>query len=594
MESKKEQQQSGFTTWAKEMGRRHVFRVLAIYVAVGWGFTEIVQGVVEQIGAPQAIATFVTIAFIVGFPIVLFLAWIFDVDRHGVHRVPTRRKGQLLVTLAVAVLLSASYGIYRYLPRNDDSGGYEPPDNVVMAVLPFKNLSAGDDYEYLGTAIAEDLLDGVAVIPGLRVKATFSSFSLQDQNPAAFADQLGVNRLLDGTFREQDGNLRINARLVDTGTGDVVWTRVLTDSVSNIFQIQDQIAKDLASELGLPHPDFQRDTSRQVDPQVYQLYLQARNGFRNPWLDTENTIGKIQQVLDLEPNFPEALMMMGFLHTGLAWTMEARQSPWIKTGEEYTLRALEIDPDLAEAYAVLALNKALQYRWMEAREYADRAIEVAGPRPLNAVYTFPYNNLGHRSRTIDILLRVFDEDPLNPRATQNLISLYADMGEDEKALQWEQLAIQRGIRYQRHYMIPVYARQGDMETARELASLWGEEHGFGPEMGEHILEAFVNGRSEVFEAATEEKVEAGELPMGQAIWNFMGAGANPDKIFTWAEAAIPQGKFNQITLMAKRAARYRQDLRWLQIYTELGLVDYWKTVELPDFCATESIEGLCG
>ncbi len=94
------------------MGRRHVFRVLAIYVAVGWGFTEIVQGVVEQVGAPQAIATFVTIAFIVGFPIVLFLAWMFDVDRHGVHRVPTRGKGQLLVSLAIAILLAASYGIY--------------------------------------------------------------------------------------------------------------------------------------------------------------------------------------------------------------------------------------------------------------------------------------------------------------------------------------------------------------------------------------------------------------------------------------------------------------------------------------------------
>lgn len=589
-----EQQQSSFGQWLQEMGRRHVFRVLAIYVAVGWGFTEIVQGVVEQVGAPTAIATFVTIAFIVGFPIVLFLAWMFDVDRHGVHRAPTRGRGQLVVSLAIAALLAASYGIYVFLPRSgEDVAGYEPPDDVVLAVLPFKDLSAGDDYAHLGAAIAEDLLNGVALIPGLRVKATFSSFALADASPEDFATRMGVNRLLDGTYREQDGNLRVSARLVDTDSGDVVWTRVLTDSVSNIFQLQDQIAQDIASELGLPHPASLRDTSRQVDPDVYQLYLQARNGFRRPWMDTENTIGKIQQVLDLEPNFPEALMMMGFLHTGLAWTMEARKSPWVRTGEEYTLRALEIDPGLAEAYAVLALNKALQYRWMEAREYADRAIEVAGTRPLNVVYTFPYNNLGHRSRTIDILLRVIEEDPLNPRATQNIMSLYADIGEDELALQWEQVAIQRGIRYQRHNLIPVYARQGDMETARQLAALWGEEHGFGLEMGEHILDAFMNGQSEVFEAATEEKVAAGELPMGQAIWNFMGAGSHPDKIFTWAEEAIPQGKFNQITLMVEQAATYRQDPRFVEIYTDLGLVDYWKTVEMPDFCSIESIASLC-
>jgi len=593
MPSREEQKQSSIATWMKEMSNRHVFRVLAIYVAVGWGFTEIVQSVVGQIGAPEAIATFVTIAFIVGFPIMLFLAWMFDVDRAGVHRTPTRGKAQLLVSLAIAVLLSASYGIYRYLPRSETPTPYETPDEYVLAVLPFKDLSAGDDFNYLGQAIAEDLLNGVAVIPDLRVKATFSSFSLQDQDPETFAEQLGVNRLLDGTFRVEDGNLRVSSRLVDTDTGDVVWTRVLTDSINNIFLLQNQIALDIASELGLPHPASQRDTSRQVDPQVYQLFLQARRGYRNPWQDTENTMIKIQQVLDLEPNFPEALMMMGFLHTGLAWTMEARQSPWVQTGGEYALRALEIAPDEAEAYAVLALNKALKYRWKEARQYADQAIEVAGARPLNVVYTLPYNNLGHRGRTIEILLRVVEEDPLNPRATQNLGSRYAQMGEDEKALQWEQLAIQRGIRYQRHYLIPAYARKGDLETARQLASLWGEEHGFEPGMGEHILEAFMTGRNEAFEQATEQKVATGDLPMGQAIWNFMGAGAHPDKIFAWVEKAIPEGKFNQITLMAEAAARYRQDPRWLEVYTQLGLVDYWKTVELPDFCTTESIVGLC-
>ena len=88
-----EPSQSNLTEWFRELSRRHVFRVLAVYVAVGWGFTEIVQSVVEQTGAPAAIAAFVTIAFIVGFPIILFLAWMFDVDRNGVHRVPTRRNG---------------------------------------------------------------------------------------------------------------------------------------------------------------------------------------------------------------------------------------------------------------------------------------------------------------------------------------------------------------------------------------------------------------------------------------------------------------------------------------------------------------------
>ena len=576
------------------MSRRRVFRVLAIYVAVGWGFTEIVQGVVTQVNGPPAIATFVTIAFIVGFPIILFLAWIFDVDRRGAHRVPTRGRGQLVLSLSVAVLLSASYGIFRYLPRGEQLQELAPAESFVMAVLPFRNLSAGQGYDYLGQAIAEDLLNGIAVIPELKVKATVSSFQLQGEHPAVFAEQLGVNRLLDGTFREQDGNLRIAARMIDTANGDVVWSRVLTDSLANIFQIQDQIARDVASELGLHHPESRRIASRKVDPAVYQLYLQAREGFVNPWLDTENTMVKIRQVLDLSPNFPEALMMMGFLNTGLAWIQEDRKSPFLQQGEEYSLRALEVDPDLSEASAVLALNYALQYRWVESRKMADKAIETAGARPLNVLYTFAYNNLGHGTISRDILLQVYDEDPLNFRAIQNLLNVYMDLGDFDRALQIEQILVQRGQRYQRHYLVEAYANKGDLTTARQLASLWAEEHGFRLDVGEDSMEALLGKRSERFEKATDELYETGELPMGQAIWNYVAAGAPADKVFRLVQAAIPQGSFNPISLMHRLAAPYRQDSRWLAVYQELGLVAYWKSVELPDFCASESIDGLCG
>ncbi len=597
MSPQQEQHKSPFTSWLQEMARRHVFRVLAIYIAAGWGFTEIVQGVVGQMGGPEAISTFVTIAFIVGFPIVLFLAWMFDMDKDGVHRVPTRGKGQLIVTLSMAVLLAASYGIYRYLPRDDSPVGYAPPDDIVMAVLPFRNLSAGDEFDFLGRAIAEDLLSDVAMIPDLRVKATFSSFALagsgEEGSSKVFADQLGVNRLLDGTFRENNGVLRISARLVDTETGDVVWTRMLTDSVENIFQMQEQIAIDIASEFGMLHPASNRTTSRKVNPRVFQRYLQARETMVNPWQDTEATMAQLQDILEIEPNFPEALAWYGMLNTGLAWTMENRKAPFVKVGEAQILKALEIDPDLSEAYANLGLNMALQYRWKETRQYADKALEVAGSRPLNILYTFAYNNLGHFGKTRAILERAFEQDPLNPRITRNLMSEYANDGQHEEALQWEQVILQRGDRYQRHYLVEAYADQGDMDTARELAGVWATDHGLPESEGVAYLEARLTGRSERFEQLTDQALAAEMLVLGQAIWNYMAAGTPEDKIFDLVEQAIPLGQFNPISLIHPRAGRYRQHPRWLEIYTGLGLVEYWKEVELPDFCATESIAGLC-
>ncbi len=575
------------------MSRRHVFRVLAIYVAAGWGFTEIVQGVVEQVGGPQAIATFVTIAFIVGFPIVLFLAWVFDVSRDGVQRVPTRGKGQLVVSVAIAAVISISYGIYEYLPRDDATPAYEQPDDIVLAVLPFTNLSADESLAFMGRAIAEDLLNGVAVIPEVRVKGSTSSFMLDGEAPAVLAEKLGVNRLLDGTYRVQDGNVRINARLTDTATGDIVWTRVLTDSLSNIFVVQDQIARDIAGEFGVVHPWAARTTSRVVDPNVYQLYLQARASMVNPWADAETARARVRGILDMEPKFPEALMFMGFLDTGMAWVMEDRNSPWLKTGEEYTLRALEIDPELAEAYAVLALNYALQYRWTESRQMADRAINVAGARPLTIVYTFAYNNLGHKLRSLDIVERIFDENPLDPRAIQTIITSHVDTGQHDRALQFEQLANEQGVRFDRTYLIEAYAERGDMETANELGSLWAGMFGMDPTLGPNVVNAIVTGRDEALVGASMAQLEAGQLPLGQAIWNLSIAGADADVVFDLARKAMDAGQFNQIALMFRTTSRYRQDPRWLALYTDLGLVEYWKSVELPDFCASESIPGLC-
>jgi TolB-like protein len=597
MTTEKHEQKSLFTAWLQEMGRRHVFRILAIYVAAGWGLTEIVQGVVSQVGGPEAISTFVTIAFIVGFPITLFLAWVFDADRHGVHRVPTRGKGQLIVSLALAVLLAASYGIYRYLPRGEPDSINEPLDEIVMAVLPFRNLSASDEFNFLGQAIAEDLLNGVALIPDIRVKATFSSFALaessEEVSPEVFSDELGVNRLLDGTFRENNGNLRISARLVDTGTGDVVWTRMLSDSVKNIFQMQEQIAIDIASEFGLLHPASDRTTSRKIDPQVFRRYLQARETMVNPWQDTETAIAQIQNILDLVPDFPEALAWYGFLNTGMAWTTENRKAPFVKVGQAQIEKALQIDPNNSEAYANLALNVALQYRWKETRQYADKALEVAGSRPLNALYTLAYNNLGHFAKTRSIIEKAFEQDPLHPQKTRNMMAEYANDGQYEEALQLEQIIIQRGDRYQRYHLVEAYAEKGEMETAREIAELWGAQHGLPEGGGLAYLDARLTGRSEVFEQITDLALASGALPLGQAIWNHMAAGTPADKIFDLVEQAIPLGQFNQISLIHPRAGRYRQHPRWLEIFTGLGLVEYWQDVELPDFCLTESIRGLC-
>ena len=502
------------------------------------------------------------------------------------------KRSLLVASIAAVVLISTSYVMFRFSGL-DSVTSSEPDEAVGMAILPFRSLNSGDENDYMGKAIAEDLLDGIAVIPGVHVKATFSSFALHDASPQKIQELLGVTRLLDGTYRMVEGSIRISVRMIDTSNGDLVWNSVTTDSLANIFEMQNSIARNIAAELGLEHPDAAQDAARRVDPVAYHQYVLAREGMVDPWRDTEKTVARIMRVLEIEPDFPEALAMLGLLNTGRAWILEDRQSPFLKTGEEYSLRALEGDPDLAEAWAVLGLSQALQYRWAEARESIDKAIQIRGERPLNVVYTLTYNNLGHVDRTRSILERIFEQDPLNPRIVQNLIYEYANIGEDRKALDVERLAIERGIPYQEDVMAQVYARQGNMVKATQLMESWTEMHGLPRSIAPNVVGALLTGRDETYEQVIDAALASGQLPLGQAIFDYIVAGADEEKVFDAAFRAMESGNLNQIAFFIPQAGRYRRSPRFLELMGKLGLLDYWQSVELPYFCRNTDGELTC-
>jgi len=427
----------------------------------------------------------------------------------------------------------------------------------------------------------------------MRVKAPFSSFALAGESPQKVRDVLGVTRILDGTYRNIEGSIRISVRMIDPASDELLWTSVETDALGNIYELQERIAHNIAGRLGLEYPVDPHRVTRRVDPEAYRLYIGAREGMVDPWRDTEKTVEKIMQVLKIEPEFPEALAMLGLLNTGRAWILEDRESPFLKTGEEYSRRALERDPDLAEAWAVLALNQALHYQWTDARKSADKAVAIRGNQPLNVVYTLAYNNLGHMDKSRAILEQIFEQDPLNPQIIGKLMYKYATADEDEKALQMEKLAVERGIPYQEDVMAPVYARRGDTDKAQQLLEGWTEMLGLPKAVAPAILEALLTGRSMSYEQMIDTALAAGQLPLGQAVFDYITAGADEDKVFDVAFRAMQSGKLNQIAFFTPEAPRYRRDPRFLELMGKLGLADYWRDVEPPYFCTKRARELEC-
>ena len=592
---------SPVTAWFKEMTGRRVFRVLALYVAVAWGLTEIVGGVADRLAAvPAWVAEITTVAFIVGLPVVLLLAWLFDVGPGGVRRMPTRRSGLLVGSLALAVLVSGTALVFRYLPDRtaeptvtEETTRSGPVEPLVLAVLPFENLSADRELGYLGRAIAQDLLDGVAGVPGLRIKGTASSFLLAGQPPPQIGETLGVNRLITGTFQLTGDTIRISMRLLEAASGEVVASEVFSDELADIYWVQEQIVALIAQSLGLNAPAGLTENFTRVDPEAYRRYLVAREQYVNPFTDTEPTIERIDEVLELDPDFPEALVFRGMLDIGRAWIMEDRESPLLTIGRGLVTSGLELDPAQPEGYAAMALAHALAYEWEEARAMADRAVELANNRVLNPIYNVAYNNLGHFSIAQELSRRRFQADPLDPGAMRSMLQAYNSAGDDEGVLQMAALLEERDIPYQRINTVGALARSGDLAGAIAAVTPTVQRWGLPEGTAAGYVNAMLGESEPQLVAVARQAAASGAVPLANALWMGMNVGAPADWVFETASAALAEGKLNQIAFLKPENARYRQDPRFVELMEGLGLADYWRTVEPPDFCREETVASIC-
>jgi TolB-like protein len=243
-----------------ELKRRKVFQVAAIYAAVAWGLTEVVVTIVEQLGLPDLIASVAVIAFVVGFPISVFLAWIFDITPEGIVRTPvTSRRGSLSIFLSILLLISVTAGLY-YLISPAQKGSEDPEMGVPLipsvAVLPFEIVSSNTDDAFLGSGISDELRDQLSRESGLLVSARSSSIAVFEKKLSAqeMSAKLGVAALVEGRVQRRDGALRISVQYVDGRTGLSDWSETYEIDDEQLVSTQQEIA---IRVLGKIRPDIQ-------------------------------------------------------------------------------------------------------------------------------------------------------------------------------------------------------------------------------------------------------------------------------------------------------------------------------------------------
>ena len=414
-----------------ELKRRRVFRVMAVYGAVGFVLMQIVELLVPALLLPDWTYRFIALLVLLGFPIAVILAWAFELTPEGVRRTGEAEPGELtqiieapaskrwpagLLALAgVTALIAGAWYVGRQsaadsVPegieasaRTAQDGGesdsgrgaslsyVDPADDPrpTIAVLPFVDMSQAGDQEYFSDGITEEILNVLSRIEDLQVTARTSAFAYKGtkQDLREVGRELNVDYLLEGSVRKAGDDLRITAQLIDAGANTHLWSDTYDRRLENVFEIQTEIAEAIAEELRLPLGLEEGETlvTPTGDLDAYDLYLAGRAQMRVRGLDGilqatelfEAAVARDSSWAPAWAGLAESRALYPFYAAGSSDSRDSavwRQS--LESAAAAARRALELDSRNASARVALANTYRDRFEWNAAEREYIRAIEL--------------------------------------------------------------------------------------------------------------------------------------------------------------------------------------------------------------------------
>ena len=410
-----------------ELQRRRVFRALVGYGVAAFAVLQIAEPIMHGFHWPDAVLSYVVAALALGFPVVVSLAWIFDVSAGRIERTgPSAglRGARLLALLAGVGLLAAAPGVIWYFvlrkpaPASQEAAAAGPS----IAVLPLVNLSSDKEQEYFSDGLSEELLNLLAKVPGLHVAARTSAFAFKGKNVkmSEIGQELGVATLLEGSVRKAGDRVRITTQLIKASDGYHLWSETFDRKLTDIFAVQDEIAAAVVSALKLKLlPESSAQGNGTSNPEAHNQYLLGRQfHLRNNSDDYLRAVQAYRKAIDLDPAY------------AIAWAALADSQFWVADSAR-TVRVLEagraearaaadkavaLRPDLAEGYRARGFVRGLaQWDWAGAADDLQRALSLA-PENADVLYDYTVAVLqpaGRLEEAVRILRKATEVDRLS-------------------------------------------------------------------------------------------------------------------------------------------------------------------------------------
>jgi adenylate cyclase len=391
-----------------ELKRRNVFRVAIAYIVVTWLVMQVADVVLNNIESPVWVFQTLLFFLAIGFPFAVIFAWAFEMTPEGLKREADVERSQsvtsetgkkLNLMITSALVLAVGYFSYDKFVASTkrDAALVEATTQAVteqaateteepaetdksIAVLPFVNMSDDASNEYFSDGLSEELLNLLAKIPELKVASRSSAFQFKGEkfDLKEVAKKLDVAHVLEGSVRKAGNQIRITAQLIKADDGYHMWSETYDRSLDNIFAIQDEISAAVVAALKIELLG-EAPKSQVVDPEAYALMLKARY-LHAQWSkeNFEKAIEATKQALEIEPGYAEGWASLSVIYLTQTQSGYRDLDEGVALARAAVTKALTLNPDLASAWARLALIQCqFDWDWVSAEASIQKALTIA-------------------------------------------------------------------------------------------------------------------------------------------------------------------------------------------------------------------------
>ena len=484
---------------------------------------------------------------------------------------PTSKNKYWIAAAAAVVLIAAAIAGFVW-------HGSGPKKISSMAVLPFVNATADANNEFLSDGLTEDLIGTLSQLPNMKVMArsTVFRFKGKEDDPAKVGQSLNVDAVLTGSITRLGDNVKITADLVNVSDGSEIWGGQYTRNMADVSTLQQEITNDVASKLrsrltGEQQKQMAQSTTQNAE--AYQFYLKGRYLLNKRGVDNINkSIELFKQAIAADPGYAPAYAgLANAYNIAPSWTGMSEQEGYAQSLPA-AHKALELDPQLADAHAALASALVKNFQWAEAEKEFQRALEL---EPNNAQFHYMYAFLylvamGQMDAALGEFRNALLLDPLSGIINTNYAYTFSAAHRYDEAVQQyrKTLEIDPSFLTANRKFAQTYAAMGKWAEADQKYRAFAKEYG-----GKNLPapSATAKGFAELYRANLTDMSKTGQV--GDILWALSyAAEGDRDRAMAWLQkSAANHGSEFPYEIRDPLFDFLRLDPRYIKMMHDVGL-----------------------